>query len=436
MGQSEHAEKDSWQRVASTCDTRTMTTRSWCPLALILLGCFPACGSGDESSGNASDAGTPGAGGTGGSTGGTGGTQAGGGEAGQAGTGGLAGAAGVAGSGGDAGATGGASGSGGAAGTAGAAGTGQPLPWLAGVNLSCAEFGESHLPGVYGTDYTYPTHDEVDYFVGKGMNVFRLPFRWERLQPTLDTEFDAVELGRLDEFVTYASGKGAWVILDPHNYARYHGNVIGAGSVSHDSFADFWRRLAERYANEPKVIFGLMNEPNSMQTELWLTSANAAIAAIRTAGAENLVLVPGNGWSGAHSWLSSYYGTPNGDVMLGVVDPSANFAFEMHQYLDSDSSGTSEGCVSATIGSERMQAATAWLAQHGYKGLLGEFGGGRNTTCYEALDDLLTYLEDNDDVWLGWTYWAAGPWWGDYMFSLEPAGGQDRPQMDVLSQHL
>jgi endoglucanase len=50
------------------------------------------------------------------------------------------------------------------------------------VNLAGADFGEGNLPGTFDVDYTYPTFEEVDYFVGKGMNVFRIPFRWERLQ--------------------------------------------------------------------------------------------------------------------------------------------------------------------------------------------------------------------------------------------------------------
>ena len=52
----------------------------------------------------------------------------------------------------------------------------------AGVNLFGAEFAPQHLPGTYGSDYTYPNQTEVDYFRGKGMNIFRVPFRWERLQ--------------------------------------------------------------------------------------------------------------------------------------------------------------------------------------------------------------------------------------------------------------
>jgi hypothetical protein len=44
-------------------------------------------------------------------------------------------------------------------------------------------------------------------------------------------------------------------------------------------------------------------------------------------------------------------------------------------------------------------------------------------------------------VWLGWTWWAAGPWWGNYQFTLEPTNlGQpsqaDRPAMPLLRSHI
>ena len=58
---------------------------------------------------------------------------------------------------------------------------------LLGVNLAGAEFGWN-VPGVFGTDYTYPTHTEIDYYAAKGMSVVRLPFLWERVQPTPSTD--------------------------------------------------------------------------------------------------------------------------------------------------------------------------------------------------------------------------------------------------------
>jgi endoglucanase len=48
---------------------------------------------------------------------------------------------------------------------------------------------------------------------------------------------------------------------------------------------------------------------------------------------------------------------------------------------------------------------------------------------------MVAYLENNGDVWRGWTYWAAGPWWGDSN-SLEPQNGRDKPQMDILERYL
>jgi len=309
-----------------------------------------------------------------------------------------------------------------------------------GVNLAGADFGFDTLPGVFGTHYTYPTHEEVDYFTAKGMNIFRLPFRWERIQNTQNGPLNVLELARIKDFVNYATSKQASVLLDPHNYARYYGEVIAkdgdAGALPIAAFTDFWTKMSLEFKDNDKVIFGLMNEPYDMSSELWRDDANAAIAAIRATGAKNLILIPGNAWSGAHSWNDNGYGTPNGTVMQSITDSENNYAFEVHQYLDSDSSGTSTECVSETIGSERLVEFTNWLKQHNEKGFLGEFAGGNNSRCLNSLDNMLDYMDTNADVWLGWTYWAAGPWWGDYIYTLEPDNGVDRPQMAILLKHI
>jgi endoglucanase len=161
------------------------------------------------------------------------------------------------------------------------------------------------------------------------------------------------------------------------------------------------------------------------------------IAAIRETGADNLVFVPGNGWTGASGWTDDLYGTPNADVMGGAVDAADNFVFEAHQYLDSDSSGAADECVSESVGAERLKAFTNWLRDNGFRGFLGEFGSYATPTCFRALDNMLAYMGDNADLWLGWSWWAAGPWWGDYPLSIEPNGGTgDKPQMVLLSRHL
>ncbi|ELR10555.1 hypothetical protein VC83_00204 [Pseudogymnoascus destructans] len=67
-------------------------------------------------------------------------------------------------------------------------------------------------------------------------------------------------------------------------------------------------------------------------------------------------------------------------------------------YLDSDGSGTSEACVSATIGQERIQAATEWLEANGKKGIIGEFAGGANDQCKSAVTGM---LEEMLGLWVG-----------------------------------
>jgi endoglucanase len=58
----------------------------------------------------------------------------------------------------------------------------------------------------------------MDYFASKGMNIFRIPFKWERLQPTLGGAFDSTQESALDSIVTYATNKGVYVLIDPHKY--------------------------------------------------------------------------------------------------------------------------------------------------------------------------------------------------------------------------
>ncbi|MBX3221893.1 MAG: glycoside hydrolase family 5 protein [Labilithrix sp.] len=305
-----------------------------------------------------------------------------------------------------------------------------------GVNLAGAEFGDV-LPGAEGRDYEWPTSSEVDYFVAKGMNTFRVGFKWERLQPSAFGGLVSAYLAKLDGLVAYATAKGARVILNPHNFARYYGDIVGSAKVPASAFADLWRRLALLYGDNPRVMFNLVNEPNTMPTEQWVAAANAAIAAIRAAGAGNVIHVPGNGWTGAHSWTSSYYGTPNAEAMLDVVDPIDNVLFEVHQYLDRSSGGESDQCVSKTIGRERLAGFVAWLRATGKKGFVGEFAGGDNPTCNAAIADMLASMMEASDVLVGWVWWAAGPAWGNsYPFSLHPNNGKDKPQMNLLEPHL
>ena len=307
-------------------------------------------------------------------------------------------------------------------------------PMMTGVNLAGAEFGEPG--GAHGTGYRYPDDSEIDDIAKRGFTILRLPFLWERLQPVLSEALDAKEFERLDHVVTRSLDKKLAIILDLHNYARRGDDVIGSDSLPIAAFADVWRRLAERYKARDGVVFGLMNEPHDMKTEDWAKASQAAIDSIRATRACNRILVPGNAWTGAHSWRSNSYGTPNAIAMASVSDPAKRMTYEFHQYLDSDWSGRAPTCQRPSDVVAALAVATDWLRKEKATGFLGEIGAGADKQCLAGLSAMLAHLNAND-VWKGWTAWAAGAWWPqDYPLLLRTIDGKDTPQLAIFADWI
>uniref|UniRef100_UPI003BAA3E2C glycoside hydrolase family 5 protein n=1 Tax=Stappia sp. TaxID=1870903 RepID=UPI003BAA3E2C len=306
---------------------------------------------------------------------------------------------------------------------------------LRGANAAGAEFGYN-IPGVFGRDYTYPSAKTLAYLRSKGMNVVRLPFRWERLQPKLDAPFDPVELKRLTDTVKTITDLGMTVVLDPSNFAKHFDDLVGSRRVPLSSFADFWRRLAPLWAGRDDVIYLVMNEPAYIDAKDWLPANNAALAAIRETGADNFVLVAGTIWTAAVHWYADQPGGSNAEVMRGVVDPMNHFGFDIHQYLDDDYSGTKPACNKVEEAMEALKRVTAWMEETGNRAFLGEFGGYARPDCYRGLARVVGYLNSRPDIWLGWSIWAAGDWWGDYPLSIQPNENGDRPQLTAIERFI
>jgi hypothetical protein len=83
-----------------------------------------------------------------------------------------------------------------------------------------------------------------------------------------------------------------------------------------------------------------------------------------------------------------------------------------------------------------LTAITQWAESTGNHLFLGEVGVATDQTSLTALNLMLSYMKQHADAWQAVTYWAGGPWWGDYMFSIEPQNGVDKPQMAILVNHL
>ncbi len=309
------------------------------------------------------------------------------------------------------------------------------LTYYRGVNLSGGEFG-SNVPGTYGVDYTYPTAADFAYFKGKGLNFIRLPFLWERLQRTLNGPLDATELGRLDTVLGYAQAQGMYIMFEPHNFDRYQLSgtdyLVGSAQVPDSAFANFWQQFAQHYAAQPNVYYNLMNEPHDTGGH-WPVSAQAAVDAIRSVDTTHTIFIPGDGWQGAWTWQDN-------NASLLINDPQNNLIYDAHQYFDADGSGAYAGTYDSngaypTIGVDRLQPFITWLQAHNLKGFVSEYGIPRDDPRWEVVLD--NFLGAMDGANLGGTYWSAGPWWGDYLLSVEPyADGSDKPQIATLQRHL
>lgn len=289
------------------------------------------------------------------------------------------------------------------------------MKWF-GINESGAEFGEKNFTGVYGKEYIWYDLKTIDRFIEQGMNMFRLNFLMERLTPnSLTGAFDPLYLGNLTQQIDYITSKGKYAMVQPHNYGRFLGNII----TDTAGFKTWWQNVAAQYKDNELVVFDTNNEYHDMDQKLVFDLNQAAIDGIRATGSKNYITPEGNSWSGAWTWVSS----GNGASLVNLKDPENKLIYQMHQYLDQDGSGTSANCVSATIFSERLRDATQWLKSNKKQGVIGEFAGGNNPQCINALKDGLNYLQQNNDVWWGAIWWAAGPWWGDYIYNMEPTTG-------------
>jgi endoglucanase len=311
-------------------------------------------------------------------------------------------------------------------------------------------------------DSDYPVHSTqvVDYLATKNVNVIRLLFSWERMQSTLGGPIPAATSGNyksyFDDFkriVDYATNiKGMTVIIEPWQAsasggaggAAWRGNLLGNGVVTSAHFADFWSKMASVYASNPRVTIGLVNEPHSMSTMTWFAAAQDAITAIRGAGFNGDILVPGNGWTGAANWTESSYDTAAPQrsnaygwlnargVGLPLLDPQNRLVVGVHSYADPDTSGSSTGVVSPTISRSRMQGVVEWARANGLKVFVGEIGmyaGAPNATANWS--DFVSYLDANSDTLTGFAWWGCGKpgWWDDVAasggghFSITPTNG-------------
>ena len=162
----------------------------------------------------------------------------------------------------------------------------------------------------------YITRDDIRFIADCGANTIRLPFNYR-----LFTDEDYMGLSsaqdgfkRVDDVVSWCRQFGLYLILDMHDApGGQTGDNIDDGygypwlfesERSQELFCDIWKRIAERYADEPVILgYELINEPiatyfddsyfNPMLEPLY----KRAVAAIREVDRNHIILLGGPQWN-------------------------------------------------------------------------------------------------------------------------------------------
>lgn len=351
-----------------------------------------------------------------------------------------------------------------------------------GINLSGLEFSKMIdpvvVPNISEEDAsgTYTDLADTQAFIKAGMNTIRVPVSWGYLQVDGPGKGD-IYLAYYNSYVkplleSLTSAK-VYAILDMHDYMRYSEfgkqysgcNVDGPcpdGTLITDvnAYKDLWTKLYTLIKNDPKIdqnylMFDLNNEPVDVPNDSVFTIQAELIKMLRQQGFAGYILIEGNSWTGLHSWSTASWTSTDGKTTYtnaslftrenfnkaGITDLT-KIIINVHQYLDSNYSGTHDQCVTdlSTTGPDgyNLDAFTEYLKQNHLKAIITEFGGGRDSSsCSVAINNFMNYLKENsakgkDYGFVGWTIWSAGHGWGDYNLRVTPTSYQ----MQVLYSYL
>ncbi|KAK4158922.1 glycoside hydrolase family 5 protein [Cladorrhinum sp. PSN259] len=289
---------------------------------------------------------------------------------------------------------------------------------IAGFDFGCSIQGACDVtkvvPPISGLGGADGAGQMQHFYKDDGMNIFRLPVGWQYLvNNQLGGNLNSGNFGKYDQLVQACLRTGAYCMLDVN--ARWNGQIIGQGGPQNSQFVSLWTQLATKYANQEKIIFGIMNEarhchqiniPHDVpDINKWADTVQEVVTAIRGVAKNQMIALPGNDWTSAQAMP-----TKSGPALLKVKNPDGsvdNLIIDVHKYLDSDNSGTHTECTTDNISNAFLPLAT-WLKENNRKAILSETGGGNTDSCKKYLCQQLRFLDQNADVFIGYIGWSAG----------------------------
>lgn len=253
----------------------------------------------------------------------------------------------------------------------------------------------------------HTTRADIDAMRSWGFNSVRLPMHYNLY--TLPAEKEPVAgqhtwlskgFDLTDSLLSWCKANEMYLILDLHAAPGGQGNDLNISDrdpskpslwesqANQDKTVALWKKLAERYANEPFIAaYDIINEPNwgfedpvndknglkEQKNEPLKKLLVEITKAIREADKDHIIIIEGNGWGNNY----------NGILDAGLWDK--NMVLSFHKYWNNNDL-------------KSIESILRYRDQHNVPVWLGEAGENSNVWFTEAIH----LLESNN---IGWAWW-------------------------------
>ncbi|MDD4688859.1 MAG: bacterial Ig-like domain-containing protein [Eubacteriales bacterium] len=141
----------------------------------------------------------------------------------------------------------------------------------------------------------------------------------------------------IDGLIDIASQAGIYVVLDFHHYKAFN----------NDQFITFWQQAATRYANNPTVLFGILNEPHSVGWQVWRNGSvttnedgttttiyghQYVVEMIRDLGAKNIIVAGGLDWGYSLTGITNGYALVDQGTNNNATKAGHGIMYDTHIY--------------------------------------------------------------------------------------------------------
>lgn len=320
-----------------------------------------------------------------------------------------------------------------------------------------------NLEGATLFEPQFPNICDVSYFAEVGANTIRLPFKWDYLQCFLssDIPINWATGGYGAQMVKVANAwteKNYTVILSMYDHMRYSYCAIGASDcwVSQARYANAWGQIAAQFSNNPRVVFGLMNQPDvddyikgdNNGTTIVLNNQNAAARAIRSTGASQWILYSGNGGSNIENWSNTEYGDSNRKTFIPENITDHHYKIEVQMFYPKPNTLPEDGCIATAIDNpqscvdkQNPENFIQWMSETGIQVIIGQTGGANSSECIICINQGTTWMMLQNNItgigmWTGGHAWVKYDGATDYALYLAPIHNISQTQMTLGFQNV